>query len=73
MGEGDIGNTIGLVDFDPDKRFGLRGVLDIVAAVVGENGGVSGAKVECTGFGISEEDGGASFTLVEVEPFLGLL
>lgn len=40
--------------------------------VVGEDGRVAGAEVECSGGGIADEDGGLGGAFVEVEPFFGL-
>lgn len=72
LSERDISDTVTPVDFNPNESFVVRSVLNIVAAVVWENGSVSGAEIKSTGFRSSHEDGSARFTLVEVEPFFGL-
>jgi hypothetical protein len=41
-------------------------------AVIGEHGSVASGKVECARLGVADEDGGAGFALVEVEPLLSL-
>jgi hypothetical protein len=41
-------------------------------AVIGENGSVASGEVECARLGVADEDGGAGFALVEVEPLLSL-
>ena len=43
-----------------------------MAAIIGEDGRVTGTEVECSGVAGSDEDTGASGSFVEVEPFLGL-
>ena len=73
MGERDIGDTVTLVDFNPDQGLGVGSVLDVVTAVVRENGSVTSAEIKGARLGSSEEDGGAGLALVEVEPFFGLL
>jgi hypothetical protein len=53
--ERNVYDAIALVDFDPLQRFVGGRVLDVVAGVVGEDGGVAGGEVEGAGCGLCEE------------------
>tara|TARA_R110002060_G_scaffold26924_1_gene36550 strand:+ start:1341 stop:1703 length:363 start_codon:yes stop_codon:yes gene_type:complete len=70
--ERDIRHTIRLVDLNPNQRLILGGVLNVVAAVVWKYGCVTRAEIEGAGIGTTNEDGRASGTSVEVEPFFGI-
>lgn len=63
---------VALVKFDPDQPFRLRGIFDIVAAVVWEHGGVARGKVKGARNGATKKYRSPRGALMKVEPFLGL-
>lgn len=72
MAEGDVSDTVGLIELEVDKLLGLRGVLDIVAGVVWENTGITSSEVEGSGKTTTKVDSSAGVSAVEVEPLLSL-
>jgi len=72
LAQTNISHPITLIDLNPRKIVRLRSILDVVAAVIGEHGCVTGLEVEGAGVAVADEDGGAAGAGVEVEPFLGV-
>lgn len=72
LSQRDICNTITLVELDPDKLLGLRGILDIMTRVIRENSSVAGSEVKGTSVRRAKEDSSSSLALMEVKPLLSL-
>lgn len=72
LGQGDIRNSVRLVDLDPDQVL-VADVLNIVARVVGEDSSVARLEVDGPGIAVAGEDGGLGLASVEVQPLLSLL
>lgn len=72
MAEGDVSDTVGLIELKVDKLLGLGGVLDIMARVVWENTGITSGEVEGSGKTTTDIDSSTGISAVEVEPLLSL-
>lgn len=68
----DVSHALGLVQLDPHQVLGGRGVKDVVAGVVGEDGDVSGDEVDGARVAAADKDGCLRRALVEIEPLLSL-
>ena len=64
---------ITLVQLNPDERFVLRDILDIMACIVREDGRVAGREVKGARQSIAVEDGRTRVAFGKIEPFVGLL
>jgi hypothetical protein len=73
LGERNVRDAVGLVDFNPNEVLCLGGVLDVMSCVVGEIGSISSAEVDSTCRSTSNEYSGATSTAVEIQPFSSLL
>ena len=68
----DINNSITLIQLDPDQCLILAGILDIVTAVIREDGSITSTELESPSVCTAQEGRGAGGTLGEEEPFFCL-